>query len=317
MSTLFHLSDLDRRQLQAVQELWQTLPVSRRRWIVRNLVELAEERVELYYNPIFRWLLEDPDAEVRKQAINGLWEDEDARLIAPLARLLREDPDEGVRAAAATALGQFVLLGELGEIDAAVAMGAERALLATIHTREESLEVRRRAVESIAYSSEAGVRDIIRDAYYDEDERMRISAVFAMGRSADSYWREVVMAELESETPAIRFEAARACGELELREAVPSLNLLLQEEEDVEIQQAALWALGRIGGPEARRILLAYAASRDEAIRDAAEAALEELAFTDDALSFTLFEFDGDMGDDFGDDDESFWDGDDEDEEAW
>ncbi len=304
LSILYSLSDLTREDLLRFQAMWGDLPLRRRRWLARNLVELAEERVELYYIPLFRWLLGDPDPEVRVQAIEGLWEDEDVGLIHPLVRLLREDESEAVRAAAATALGRFVLLGELGEIDAPFAMIAEKALLATIHTPQESVEVRRRAVEAVAYSSESGVRDVIRNAYYDEDEMMRVSAVFAMGRSADRHWRHIVMAELNSELPAMRFEAARACGELELRESVPELARLA-EDEDIEVRQAALWALGRIGGPEARRILLAYAESAEEVIRDAAESALEELEFAEDALRFPLFELDVDEGED---DDMAFWD---------
>ncbi len=305
LSTLYDLSDLGREEVLYFQAQWGNLPIRRRRWIVRNLVELAEERVELFYNPLFRWLLGDSDPEVRVQAIEGLWEDEDVSLINPLMRMLREDTDVAVRAAAASALGRFVLLGELGEIEAPLAMAAEKALLATIHTPTESVEVRRRAVEAVAYSGESGVRDVIRNAYYDEDELMRVSAVFAMGRSADRYWRHIVMEELNSDLPAMRFEAARACGELELRDAVPSLAALM-EDEDVEVRQAALWALGRIGGREARRILLKYAESPEEAIREAAEAALEELAFGEDALRFTVYELEGEDEDD--EDDMAFWD---------
>lgn len=304
LSILYHLSDLGREELLRFQAAWGDLPQERRRWIARNLVDLAEEHFELYYTPIFRWLLGDPDPEVRVQAIEGLWEDEDVTLINPLVRLLREDADEAVRAAAASALGRFVLLGELGEIEAPLAMAVEKALLATIHTPEESVEVRRRAVEAVAYSGEAGIRDVIRNAYYDEDDLMRISAVFAMGRSADRYWRHVVMAELDSEEPAMRFEAARACGELELHEAIPKLAMLA-EDEDIEVRQAALWALGRIGGPEARRILLTHIESDVEVIREAAEEALEELTFAEDALRFPVYELHDDNGDE---DDMAFWD---------
>jgi|YNPNPStandDraft_1061719.scaffolds.fasta_scaffold01397_5 HEAT repeat protein len=318
LAVLYGLSDLSRDQTQRFAALWGDLPLARRRWIARNLMEQAEERVELYFNPIFRWLLGDQDAQVRALAIEGLWEDEDPALIPPLARLLREDPDETVRAAAATALGRFLLLGEMGEIDAPLALVGEKALLATIHSPDEAISVRRRAVEAIAYSSESGVRDIIRAAYYDEDESMRASAIFAMGRSADRYWRNAVLAELKSSLPALRYEAARACGELELREAVTDLAALA-EEEDFEIRQIALWALGRIGGNEARRILLGYLHSDNEALREAADAALEELAFGEDALSFPIYDLDD--ADDDGEDDLDLWEADyvadDDDEEGW
>jgi HEAT repeat protein len=102
----------------------------------------------------------------------------------------------------------------------------------------------------------------------------------------------------------MRFEAARACGELELHEAIPKLAMLA-EDEDIEVRQAALWALGRIGGPEARRILLTHIESDVEVIREAAEEALEELTFAEDALRFPVYELHDDNGDE---DDMAFWD---------
>ena len=47
---------------------------------------------------------------------------------------------------------------------------------------------------------------------------------------------------------------ARAAGELELRDAVRHLGNLLVHE-DREVQEMAVWALGEIGGKDARRLL--------------------------------------------------------------
>jgi HEAT repeat protein len=113
---------------------------------------------------------------------------------------------------------------------------------------------------------------------------MRISAVFGMGRSADMRWANIVIAELFSVNPEMRYEAARACGELQLREAVPELEELA-DDIDREVQEAALWALGQIGGDEARKILNRYCLAGDEATRAAAAAALDELDFLHGDLS--------------------------------
>ena len=61
--------------------------------------------------------LGDEDAEVRTSAINGLWEHEDPALIHPLVHLLRTDQAVIVRATAATALGKFIKMRELEELD--------------------------------------------------------------------------------------------------------------------------------------------------------------------------------------------------------
>ncbi|HID64185.1 MAG TPA: HEAT repeat domain-containing protein, partial [Anaerolineae bacterium] len=264
----------------------------RRRWIIQSLVDIAEASFEVDFNSIFRLCLNDEDEMVRSRAVEGLWEDEDLTLAGLLVRLLRDDPSESVRAAAVTSLGRFVLLGELEKIEAAPAMMVEDALLGAIYDPHETLEVRRRAVESIAYSGQDQVRDIIEMAYCDDEEEMRISAVFAMGRSADPLWREMVIAELDNPNPEMRYEAARACGELEISAALSALVGLIEADPDPEVQEMAIWALGRIGGKEARRVLEACCESEDEVLRQAAEEALDELDFLGGHLDLLLFESD-------------------------
>jgi HEAT repeat protein len=222
--------------------------------------------------------------------VDGLWENEDQALVGPLVHLLRVDDAPQVRAAAAMGLARFVLLGELEKIDRAPAMLAEEALLETLRSGEEDLEVRRRAVEAIAYSGEAGVRDIIEAAYYDEDEKMQASALFAMGRSADAFWRKLLVQELENPNPELRFEAARACGELETRLAVPKLIQMSTDDPDREVQQAAVWALGRISGRAAREALEAFFESDDEALSHAAAEALDEMDLLSESVAIPLFE---------------------------
>jgi HEAT repeat protein len=192
------------------------------------------------------------------------------------------------------ALGRFVLLGELEEIDRAPAMLAEEALLETLREKAEDLEVRRRAVEAIAYSGEAGVREIIEAAYYDDEEKMQASALFAMGHSADPYWGKVLLQELDNPNPEMRFEAMRACGELEVPMAVPRLIEVSFDDPDREVQQAAISALGRIGGRQAREALEAHYESDDEALSEAAAEALDEMDMLDDNLGIPLYEEDFD-----------------------
>jgi HEAT repeat protein len=292
ISSLYGLSDLTRAETQLFREVWSFLDARRRQWIIQSLADIAETSFEVNFDPIFRLCLNDEDEVVRSRAIEGLWEDEDLTLAGLLVRLLRDDPSESVRVAAATSLGRFVLLGELEKIEAAPAMMVENALLGAIYDPHETLEVRRRAVESIAYSGQAHVRDIIEVAYCDDEEKMRISAVFAMGRSADLIWREMVIAELDNPNPEMRYEAARACGELEASAALPDLIDRIEADPDPEVQEMAIWALGRIGGKEARRVLEACCESEDEALRQVAEEALDELDFLGGHLDLLLFESD-------------------------
>jgi HEAT repeat protein len=140
------------------------------------------------------------------------------------------------------------------------------------------IPVKARALESIAYSGELGVRQLIEEAYYSPDEMQRLSALVAMGRSADVRWRRLARAELTNPDPAMRAQAAFACGELEARAALPDLlRLLLDQEQTVRL--AAMFALSHIGGKEARAALQAVVEGDDEVEAYAAEQALEEMDF--------------------------------------
>lgn len=289
--TLYGLSNLERSQAEEVWAVWAGLPVATRRKMAQMMVEIAESDFEVNFDEVFQQVLADPDAAVRLAAVEGLWENDDVRMVPILARLLKDDPDAAVRAAAATSLGRFVLFGELGKIRPRPHQQAFQALLAACTDEKEDLEVRRRALESLAYSGEEIVVELLRAAYQHPDERMRVSAVFAMGRSADDRWAAEVMRELHNPSPQMRYEAARACGELQLEDAVPALMELL-EDVDVEVQEAAIWALGQIGGDEARQALNACCRSDNEALRSAARDALRELEFLHGDLgTFLLFDF--------------------------
>lgn len=277
-SLLFAFSDVTRPELQEFAKTWQTLPAEKRRRVALAMMELAEERIEADFTRIFRYLLDDEDARVRAIAISGLWEDEDPALIRQFIGALRSDPDALVRAAAAEALGRFLLLSELKRIPAVDGDEIQTVLLAVIRNLGEEQIVVRRAIESIAYLGDETVRNIVALAYADDDAKMRASAIFAMGRSADPYWKRTVVQELYSPDPQLRFEAARAIGELEFKAAVPRL-IELTGDTDKEVSSAAITSLGQIGGKEARRALIALIEGDDEVARDLAHDALDELEF--------------------------------------
>ena len=287
---LYALSEMTREQMTMFQDEWLAMDRERRRAVVRKLVELTEVSFEVNFDPIFLLAMGDNDSEVRAAAIGGLWENTDPSLIAPLVHLLHVDEAAIVRAAAATALGQYVLLGELEALDRASSKMAKEALCQTIGREDETVEVRCRAVESIAYSGESDAHQIIQAAYHSDDETMQASSLFAMGHSADPGWGQVLAMELDNPNPELRFEAARACGELELTPVVPQLGHLVFNDPDREVQQAAVWALGRIGGKNARDILETCDDSEDEVLAASAADALDELGPFDDGFSISLLE---------------------------
>lgn len=325
---LLAFSDITRQDGELVRNQWPQLPVDLRRQIVHALNEIAMEDLQYSLGGFLRLLLRDSDAEVRRSAIEGLWEEDEANLAGPLLHLMQHDEEPEVQAAAAEVLGNYVLAGELDELEPALAMRIEQALLETVEDKTQPLIVQCRALESLAYSSENGLRQLIEDAYYSQYDEMRISALRAMGRSADTHWRSLASAELQSPEPELRAEAAIACGELETKSAVPDLIDLLADEESI-VRHSAILALGRIGGNSARQALRAIAANGEDDDAETAELALEELLFNQDIKDIDLFDeadeeteaaledaFDQELSDDETDDEDGF-DQDGWDEDPW
>lgn len=309
LSDLYALSDLSRYDARLVREHWLDIPTSRRRWLLDRLTEAAMDDLQLQLGRLLRIALNDDDSHIRERAIWGLWEETEGELIAQYIRILQKDDHIGVRKAIARALGNSVLLGELDEIDPSTAVRAEETLLTLVTDPSESLFVRSVALESIAYSGEAGIRQLLEDAYYSPTEEMRVSALIGMGRSADIRWRSLVRAELQNPSAQMRAEAARACGELGNRAATDDLILLL-EDDHPEVRHAAIFALGRLGGRDATEALRILANGGDE--RELAENALEEMSFYADADGAALFDETLDLDDDWDEDPWDDWLGSDE-----
>ena len=299
------LSDLSLADMRRVQEAWGTISDVSRLHVIQALVEESVANLHVQLGRLLRLALKDALPDIRILAIAGLWEDREADLVGPLIHILNNDTYETVRAAAAEALGAFVLAGELDELSPALAMRAEDALLAVLHAEMEPLTVQARALESIAFSGETGIRELIEDCYYSHDEELRLAALRAMGRSADVRWRPTVQAELGSPETEMRAAAARACGELEARDALEDLIELLSDEVKT-VRLAAIFALGRLGGRRAKEMLNAVSAGEDPDEVKTAENALEESLFYGDAQGISLF-----------DESPEEWDDDADDWEAW
>ncbi len=287
---LYELSNLHAEALQVLKQAWPSLPEECREEIVARLAEIAEADFEADYSEVFKLCLKDPSPRVRVAAVEGLWEVEDAILVRPLVEMVRQDPSVTVREAAASGLSRFALMAELKRLPARLAELVWHALWDAAHDLEEDLSVRRRSIEALAHFDRPEVTELIRQAYADDEPKMRVSAVFAMGRSNDQEWSEVVLAELETDDVEMRYEATRACGELRLIEATQQLSWMVADA-DAEVKMAAVWSLGQIGTPEARRVLEICYEQGDEALQDAAEEALDEMDFMQGNLDFPLYDF--------------------------
>ncbi|HEY5625276.1 MAG TPA: HEAT repeat domain-containing protein [Dehalococcoidia bacterium] len=287
IADLQRLSGLSPEQAEQLAARWPEIALRRRRRILQELIELAEDTVELDFDAVFQHALEDEDAEVRLEAVRGLWEHESPGLIDSLATLARADDDEAVRAEAALALGRFVLHFELGRLRERHFERAAAALRSVIEKATEIEEVRARAIEAVGPHDATWVRQAVTQAYESGSQRLKASAVHAMGRSAKPRWLPLVSRELASEDAELRYEAAVASGSLADEAAVPGLVPLVADPDD-EVRAAAITALGEIGGEAARRALNELIGGPSKAANEAAAAALAEIEADDDPLGFKL-----------------------------
>jgi HEAT repeat protein len=272
---VYGLSNLSDDDLERLKPMWELILPETRARILNTLVDVSEANFELDYRAIGLFSLNDNDALVRKAAIEVLWEDESFELMNKLVNMAQWDESAMVRAAAASALGRFILLGELGDLPEDKVIPAQDAVVNLWIDSNEEVEVRRRALEAVANCGHEIVRDAIEEAYQSHEQLMRVSAIFAMGRTYDERWNDVILREMDNPVPEIRYEAARASGELEITEAIPRLARLAAND-DREVKEAAIWSLGEIGGREAMRVLDRLAEDADNAEDDALLEAIED-----------------------------------------
>ncbi|MGB9593041.1 MAG: HEAT repeat domain-containing protein [Anaerolineae bacterium] len=272
---------------RALREAWPHIPLHGRRLLAQNLREMAEADILVSFTNVFLVALDDPDEQVRLTALMGLWEYDEEDFVPTLIRMMESDPSVAVRAEAAMQLGRFAMAGELEEIAPETADAVRRALMTAWNSPDQDVEVRRRALESVACFTSDEIGGMIEAAYRDKDERMNVSAVFAMGQTADETWAPYVLKELQSPRPEMRYEAARAAGELRLADAMPTLLDMLNDP-DTDVRVAVIEALGLIGGERALQTLLELAQNENDVIREAALDALEVAEFGEDPLSPTV-----------------------------
>lgn len=297
---LYRLSDMSEVDFERFKNEWRAVGEDRRTILTRHMADLSEENYLLDFSPVFAHLFKDVTPGVRVAALDGVWDSEDITLIQPIMDLLSNDPNDEVRAAAARALAHYILLAEWGQIDDSHTPAIVNALLAEYQSPSSSIELKRAALEAVSPANHPRIAEIIEEAYEGGNEDLQLSAIFAMGNTADERWLPILEYELNSMSPDFRAEAARACGMIGEQQSIEPLEQLLSDDE-LEVGIAAVYALGMIGGEQAYDILSRLAEDPDyEDYYDAIDEALEEMEWIDsglDILAFTDMEDDDEDGD--------------------
>jgi HEAT repeat protein len=275
---LYRFSDLDPDELLELKPIWEQLPAWRRKALLEDLEQLFGDDYLLSFEAICRLGLEDPETEIRFLSIRSLFEYDTIDLIPTFLDLVVNDQQEDIRAVAATVLGKYVYKGEVDEIPRETLKQIEDQLLAVTQSNDSML-VRRRALESLGFSSREELPALIEEAYNQTEYDWVVSAIFAMGRSCDKRWQEPVLKMLNHVLPAVRTEAARAAGGIEISDAADPLIELLDDDND-DVRLAAAWSLSQIGGEGVQEALNMMLEETDDA---------EQAEFIDSAIDNLIF----------------------------
>ena len=299
---LAQLSGLIAEEEAAFVGGWEGIPAARRLEILTRLVEMADDSAGMDFYSVFSHALHDEEPAVRSHAIQGLWETDDRRTIPKLVERLEQDSADEVRASAAQVLGHFAALADSGKLAKRDMERVWTALIAALEDDDEPLVVRRRALEAIAVFRDPALRTWIQWGYDHAEPLLRQSAIYAMGRTCDPAWLDILIDEMESDDPAMRFEAANAVRDIGDEDALPHLAELVADL-DSQVALAALQSIAAIGGAKARAMLRAYADNDDEpAVQEAAQEALTILEA--DSADFSMMNVHPELGDGDEDDDD-------------
>ncbi len=280
---LARLSDLEGEDAEILAENWSKFSSQRRRALVEVLPTLAEKDYLLSYEAVGRIAIVDDDPLIRFGGIQMLIASEcdNPELIALLLSLAENDEESNVRAIAATALGQFVYMGEMDTLQSPVRDTLENRLI-KITRHDMHVDVRRRGLEALGYSSSESVSQMIAEAFHSDDYLWVASSLFAMGRSADDQWQTNILASIDHPNDRVRLEAVRAAGELSMVDARSTLINYL-DDPDQDIRLASIWSLSQIGGKNVPELLARQLKnSTDNEELTFIEQALDNLAFNSD-----------------------------------
>lgn len=289
---LNRFSDLQPEDQEALGAIWLNIDTQRRINLLEDLEVLLESDTVLLFDEISQLALKDPEGQVRTIAVRLQAENPKESRARVFMHMAEKDKDEFVRAAAVSSLGQYIYLGELDKITQETLHLVEDKLFSIVNGKDTDL-VRRRALESVGFSSREETVPLIEKAYLHKDTGWVASALFAMGRSMDSRWEKEVMGNLDSSDPELSFEAIRAAGKMEIQAARPRLLKMLTryDELDEDVRGAVIWSLSEIGGEGVRKKLESLLEELDDDDEvEFLEEALENLEFTEDFKLVGMFD---------------------------
>jgi HEAT repeat protein len=264
---------------------------------VATLGTQVEAAVHAYVPACIR-ALDDPSAEVRREAVQvlGRWPSEP--VAAALRARLQQDTDAEVRAQAVSGLAICDAVNAVPDLFAAVTdpegsvrAAALEALCACLGTEDATLrdlllaalsdpapEVRRQAAEALRFGPPQALPALLAAAN-DPEPQVRLAVVIAMGSLQDAQAVDTLAARVFDEVDEeVRYYAVSALGELHDARATQHLISAFQTLSlGQRVRWGALWALGERADSAALQLLCTALRDPDAEFRARAAESLANL----------------------------------------
>ena len=131
----------------------------------------------------------------------------------------------------------------------------------------EDPDVRRQAVVALGERRNPDVLKIVCAVLDgDKDAMVRASAAEALGKIGDPGAIPSLVKALSDEYYPVRWDALKALGELKAESALPDIERLARTDRQSDCRQAAVIALGKIGGKEVIGTLIDALGDKDESV---------------------------------------------------
>lgn len=252
--------------------------------------------------------LQDPDPEVRREAVKALVQIGTVRSLDPLVAACRDnDPEVQIRAV--DGIVNFYLPGYVARGLSATLRRAGNLITgrwsegANEDVIEPDTPVRPEIVSAISRLAEGGASidsranalralgilrarpalPVLVEALRTKDSRLIFEALIAIQKIRDRSVADRVAFLVRDLDEKVQLAAIETAGLLGSREAVPQLLRVLDSPRNRQVRRAAVLALAQIAQPEARSQFLALIGDPDEHIRAAAAEGLGRLANPQDA----------------------------------
>jgi HEAT repeat protein len=280
-ASLPELSRLSGPEADEFGQLWLEWTPERVLDIVERMVSLSDEQPDVEFETVFKQGILHAHSGVRIASLKGLEESNDRALIRPLCEMLKTDPVVEVRAAAAIPLAYLSALAQTGKLGSRYEERLISVLYEVLGDEREVQDVKLKALEAVAVFADERLDAHIEAAWSSGDIGARQSSLFAMGRTSDPKWVERVVQDLEHDVVSVRYEAAMAMGELGDEEHLRALEAPL-DDADLTVQLAAISAVERIGGDDAKGQLEKMLVSTEPRVVELVQQALQTLKDEED-----------------------------------